>query len=66
MHAFVFQIEDYKKSRYPLSSDLAPKAEEVLELYAARLTQEDRHRDLKQHVRLGGFGTQTYQRLPRF
>jgi hypothetical protein len=53
LHAFAFRIEGYKKPWYLVTSDLGLNPEEVLELYAARFTQEDGHRDLKQHVGLG-------------
>ena len=53
VHAYAFQIEGYKKPWNLVTSDLGLKAEEVLELYAARFTQEDAHRDLKQHLGLG-------------
>lgn len=53
VHAFVFEIEGYKKRWYLLTSDLGLRAEQVLELYAMRFTQEDAHRDLKQHLGLG-------------
>jgi len=52
VHAFVFQIEGYKKPWYLVTSDLGLNAEQVVELYAARFSQEDAHRDLKQHMGL--------------
>ena len=53
VHAYAFEIEGYKKPWYLVTSDLRLKAKEVLQLYAARFTQEDAHRDLKQHIGLG-------------
>lgn len=53
VHGFAFQIEGYQKPWYLVTSDLRLTAPEVVELYAARFTQEDAHRDLKQHVGLG-------------
>lgn len=53
VHAFVFEIEGYKKQWYLVTSDLGLNAQQVLELYAARFMQEDAHRDLKQHLGLG-------------
>lgn len=53
VHAFAFRIEGYDKPWYLVTSDLELGAQEVLEAYAGRFTQEDAHRDLKQHLGLG-------------
>jgi hypothetical protein len=53
VHAFAFRIEGYQKPWHLVTSDLQLSAQEVLEVYAGRFTQEDAHRDLKQHLGLG-------------
>ena len=53
VHAFAFQVEGYNKPWYLVTSDLHLKAQQVVEFYAARFTQEDAHRDLKQQLGLG-------------
>jgi hypothetical protein len=53
VHAFVFHVEGYKKPWHLVTSDLGLKPQEALELYAARFTQEDAHRDMKQQLGLG-------------
>jgi hypothetical protein len=52
VHAFVFEVEGYKERWHLVTSDLELSAEQVLELYGMRFTQEDGHRDLKQHLGL--------------
>jgi hypothetical protein len=53
MHAFSFRIDGYERPWHLVTSDLDLQAQEVVELYAARFTQEDAHRDLKQQLGLG-------------
>ena len=53
LHAFVFQVESYKKPWYLVTSDLQLKAQQVIGYYCCRFAQEDAHRDLKQHLGLG-------------
>ena len=53
VHAFAFQVQGYKRPWHLVTSELELKAQEVLEFYAARFSQEDAHRDLKQQLGLG-------------
>jgi len=53
VHAYAFEIQGYRKPWYLVTSDLGLKAKQALELYAARFSQEDAHRDLKQQLGLG-------------
>lgn len=53
VRAFVFHIEGYNRPWNLVTSDLGLTAQQVVELYAARFSQEDAHRDLKQHLGLG-------------
>jgi len=53
LHAFAFEIEGHKRRLYPVTSELGLSAQQVVELCAARFTQEDAHRDRKQHLGLG-------------